>query len=423
MAFKIALGLPRWASIDMTYKEAGVLPSDGNRKLFSCKYTIRARAVSNSVVSELDEKTYISREIRNKTVYTSLSDYVSPLLQKCNISHENIAKIPGFTYPWWLTNPAEIVFSYGDLTKNDNPLLIASKALELISTKYKSFLRIFTDGSATDSSEVGSAFVIPDFDIKKRFHLTKGCSIFTAELFAILMALNFCNDMVSIPSRVLILSDSKSALMALYHQSMSSRPDIVSEILFQIHQLIMRGCNISLLWVPGHSNLYGNELADLCAKEAATKELNTTVCDIPISVSEACNIVSHAVWNDRQKHCLEDIDSRDRWDLVISANHHCNPPGSIPVRNLIHRLRINAWLGRFLDPRPICFCGHLLDIPHLLFECAATQDHFKSLHEKILSFNKPLTMSSVFNPCKVNGWTLTLAAVHLIRNHPLGRLF
>ena len=125
--------------------------------------------------------------------------------------------------------------------------------------------------------------MVPDLKIKKRYHLTTGVSIFTAELVAIMMALTFFNDMPVLPTKIVILSDSKSALMALVNQSSKERADIIYEILYLIHQLIVRGCYISIMWVPGHSNLYGNEMADHCAKEAARNICQSVVCDIPIS--------------------------------------------------------------------------------------------------------------------------------------------
>lgn len=196
-----------------------------------------------------------------------------------------------------------------------------------------------------------------------------------------------------VPAKILILSDSKSALMALNNQSSSERADIMYEILYLIHQLIMRGSDISLLWVPGHSNLRGNEMADFCAKEAASNNSDSINHNIPISVSEACTILSTYIWNFRQKQFLENSKKKLWWDLSLPARKGTNPPGSISTRNLTHRLRTNAWLCRFLKPSPLCICGKTLDIPHFLLECPDTHLHFKPLHDMISAFNLPLVMS------------------------------
>ena len=356
-------------------------------------------------------------------MYTSLFDYSFPLLQSSNLSLEQIAKIPHCSHPPWLLQQADFLYSYGDLHKKDSHILLVSRAIETIYTQYNDFLRVYTDGSVTDTSNVGAAFVIPNLNVKKKFHLTKGCSIFTAELFAIMMALNFFNDMPVPPPKILILSDSKSALLALHRQYSSDRLDILFENLFLIHQLISRGCDISLLWIPGHSNLHGNEMADFCAKEAASNMSDATVCDVPISVSEASCILSKHSWVERQKNYADNAIHVQSWDVTVPQKHGINPPGSIPTRNLIHRLRVNAWLGRFLKPTPLCVCGQHLEIAHFLFDCEHTAAHFSLLHDKLSSLHLPFTLSSILHPHVKTGWDLALLSVDLIKNHVLGRLF
>ena len=423
LAFKIALGLPRWASIDKTYKEAGVLPLSEHRLLYTCKYMVRARTVPNSTTSELDESIYVCREIRNKSVYMSLFDFTSVVFNNCDISLDKVAHVPLCPYPPWLSEQAEIIYEYSNMSKKDNPLIIASKAKEMINTRFNHSLRVFTDGSVSNNSDVGAAFVVPDFKIEKRYHLTKGCSIFTAELFAIMMALTFFNDMPILPKQIVILSDSKSALMALYNQSSKERADIIYENLYLIHQLIIKGCHISLMWVPGHSYLCGNEMADLCAKEAASNKCNSLDCDLPLSVSETCSILSKYIWTLWQKQYLNKAKLNKWWDIYDPKRKCINVKGSIPVRNLFHRLKTNSWLCRFLKPLPVCVCGKQIDIYHFVFDCVHTRPHFTLLHDTIDSFDLPQTVPSILFPNKEIGWNITQIAITSIKSHPLGRLF
>ena len=64
------------------------------------------------------------------------------------------------------------------------------------------------------------------------------------------MALNFFNDLYQAPMAVAVLSDSLSALQAVKNNSKSSREDVVKEIVVVCHQLITRGTDIVLQWVP-----------------------------------------------------------------------------------------------------------------------------------------------------------------------------
>ena len=353
----------------------------------------------------------------------SVSDFTSEVFKKCNLSLDKIAHVPLCPYPPWLCEQADIFYDFGEMTKSNSPLIIAYKAREIIQTRFKYFLRIFTDGSISDNSEVGAAFVVPDLKIKKRYHLTKGVSIFTAELFAIMMALEFFNDLPALPTKIVIFSDSKAALMALKNQSSRERGDLIYEIVYLIHQLIVRGCHISLMWVPGHSSLYGNEMADHCAKEAARNICGSLACDVAISVSEAGSILMNYFWNLRKKYYLEQATVRSWWDCSTPKKKCLNMSGSIPLRNAFHRIKTNSWLGRFLKPCPVCICGNNLDIKHFLFGCSQTHSHFQLLYNTLDSYDLPHSMSSLILPNKDNGWNITKMAVVSIKNHALGHLF
>ncbi len=64
----------------------------------------------------------------------------------------------------------------------------------------------------------------------------------------------------------LICSDSKSAINAVYRNFIKKQHPIAR----QIAEIISRGnFGYTLLWIPGHSNLLGNDLADKSAKKAA----------------------------------------------------------------------------------------------------------------------------------------------------------
>ena len=80
--------------------------------------------------------------------------------------------------------------------KQDNIHLLACETREHLERNYFNSLKVFTDGSLCESGDAGAGFVIPALNINKSFYLGKNYSIFTAELIAILMALN---TLVAIP--------------------------------------------------------------------------------------------------------------------------------------------------------------------------------------------------------------------------------
>ena len=65
---------------------------------------------------------------------------------------------------------------------------------EYLNNNYHNHIKIFTDGSVLDSLDSGAGFIIPELKVQKSFYLEKSFSIFTSELYAVLMALNYiCN--------------------------------------------------------------------------------------------------------------------------------------------------------------------------------------------------------------------------------------
>ena len=97
------------------------------------------------------------------------------------------------------------------------------------------------------------------------------------------MACTIVNDLPKAPLGVAILSDSKSALQALAAGGTRNRGDLQAEILFLAHQLILKGSDVFLMWLPSHTGIKGNEFADKEAKEAAK---DGTAVDLKLSLTE-----------------------------------------------------------------------------------------------------------------------------------------
>ena len=97
----------------------------------------------------------------------------------------------------------------------------------------------------------------------------KKASIFQAEIMAI-------NEVASQNlkkgirlKRINIYSDSKAALQAL------DSAEIDSKIVFEtVQKLNKLGTNnmLKLAWIPGHSNIEGNDIADSLARQGSSKD-------------------------------------------------------------------------------------------------------------------------------------------------------
>ena len=93
--------------------------------------------------------------------------------------------------------------------------------------------------------------------------------------------------------QLLIATNCMSALRALYYNQRNNHQ--VDRISRQIHIYQLRGCEIVLIWVPGHCDIKGNEKADELAKAAASS-LETTL-KMPLTAKEASGVFYDACKN------------------------------------------------------------------------------------------------------------------------------
>uniref|UniRef100_A0A1E1W0T4 Uncharacterized protein n=1 Tax=Pectinophora gossypiella TaxID=13191 RepID=A0A1E1W0T4_PECGO len=106
------------------------------------------------------------------------------------------------------------------------------------------WLHLYTDASKiSDSDNVGAAVWIPKYKIILNYKCPPKCSIFT---------------------------DSLSCLQDIIKKPFHSKDNFyltlkIKEVLFKCQQ---SGIEVILAWIPSHSGITGNEIADQCAKEA-----------------------------------------------------------------------------------------------------------------------------------------------------------
>ena len=154
-----------------------------------------------------------------------------------------------------------------------------------------------------DSSDCGAGFVIPDLKIHRSYYLGKGLSIFTAELYAILMALHFINDTPLTFNGVVFCVDSKSVLQSILNWDCKLRCDFLFEIRYLIHCIASKGILVDFCWVPSHCGLYWNNVADSLAKNGANGTFNSTkVNNINMSYHELLSLLENSFFKDNDKN-------------------------------------------------------------------------------------------------------------------------
>ena len=109
----------------------------------------------------------------------------------------------------------------------------------------------------------------------------KHCTNYGAEVKALEQRAKAINDLTDQSTDVVFLTDSRSALDALYNQSEPHQSKILHSIPGKRR--------VVLQWIPAHCGIIGNEMADKLAKKGATM----TQHDNPITLAEQKAIIKY----------------------------------------------------------------------------------------------------------------------------------
>jgi ribonuclease HI len=164
---------------------------------------------------------------------------------------------------------------------------------------------IYTDGSSLKSGKSGSGvhIIAPGQVTNASRRNTDGSSNFTAEMQAILIALQEVNAAKTVPTAVHIISDCKSALQSIT-KCHTSPNHLVRKIAMEIDHLPNQ-TELSLQWVPSHVGIHGNEIADGLAKQGTEKKMPEDEDQVPLSVEDhkaAMTRWAMKAWRSDQKH-------------------------------------------------------------------------------------------------------------------------
>ena len=146
-------------------------------------------------------------------------------------------------------------------------------------------LHIFTDGSKS-ALGVGGGYVIysqRSIIVNNSFRLHDLCSVFQAELLAIQLALLYLNRQDLIYCQAAVLTDSQSAIQAIINSD--NRHPIVLDTIKEINSLFAHHIIVGFTWIPCHSGITGNEVADSFAREEAASNTLSIYNLVPISAA------------------------------------------------------------------------------------------------------------------------------------------
>ena len=378
-AYKVALGVPCHASTLGTYKEINVLPLEEQRKLAVTKYFLKCSAIDKVNECELAVKSESDYPKRAQQIssLTSIGSYTADLLQDSNIDPKSLSKTSILNpVPPWERKNATFDINHTELKKEDQPHVLSYSVKLHVQNNYPNHLKVYTDGSLLSNKQSGSAFVIPSLKVNKSYSIGENRSIFSAELVAIVMALNYLIDLPFTVFRVLICVDSKSVLQSLQSSDSNVPHFIVNEAKHLLHLLICKGTEVTFCWVPSHCGILGNELADKSARKGARNDSFSKKLNIPLGLHEAFCTIKRVVWHrfvTKQTNssnlltCKSQLFTFEQIHNIQSLNIH-NVHTFKYFMSIFYRLKLNAFKTKY-SKMVKCLCGQKITASHILFDC------------------------------------------------------
>ena len=173
------------------------------------------------------------------------------------------------------TIPAEIKTTILRITSKENQSEAGFRALALeeIVKHYPaaSWTHIYTDGSTENATRNGGCGAYIKRPGKPPFSVSAPggilCSNYRAEVLALLNATETIISREKKPKKAVFLTDSLSALQA----PMSGEPDTTQKKLTEHISTLAQTTCVVFQWIPAHTGIRENEMADQLAKEGREK--------------------------------------------------------------------------------------------------------------------------------------------------------
>jgi ribonuclease HI len=241
-------------------------------------------------------------------------------------------------------------------------------------------VRIFTDGSKTDGP-VGAAFYDETHNFHQNYKLPTTASIFFAEAWAIRSALLYTQRQNY--NHVCICTDSHSVLQALLQKPWNPKLDwLITNIKRLIFNRHNRNMHTEFVWLPSHTNIDGNTMADSLAHIG-----RTIGQEAPIKLPSTTLTQRTKVSKLRKWEAFNSSTTVSKWYWQYPLQLHSQPwylTYNLTRQQLIQLIRLRLHVANtparlhLLRKRDtaLCDCGlEPGDINHLVFNCSGNEVH------------------------------------------------
>lgn len=311
---------------------------------------------------------------------------------KSNIDQENIETIiPNLFPPWERKIPYEIHISNQE--KEIEADIHMAKIKEMW---YQNHVVYYTDASWwPDAKGVGVAFMMYDHRTLTTIHhstsLANEYQAYNGELEAIVKALEHAVTITNSPGNVTIYSDNQGALRRILKADDRPGQAWVHRAITATTKLAQSGTRVRLEWVPAHQGIFGNEIADKLAKEAAIVEIPQATPTSINYLGQECEALRTMEWISlldkwkiENQHSSSSYASQYEWNLQKKP---CIGKGvKKSVSSAFYQLKLGHGyfksylkrIGKVNDDR--CICGAKQTPRHLLLQCQRYKKERAILH-------------------------------------------
>nr|AAA74495.1 unknown protein [Drosophila teissieri] len=386
-AIRLALGAYRSTPINNLLYESNIPSLEMKRDLQIAKLSQNLSFCKNRPI----HKFVRHKKYKKKTL--SIIDQTIKLSLELNLPYKPI-KLHKYKPSWDLPNLIDT--SLRGHKKQETSPESYRKLFEHTKNKLKPHSFIFTDGSKINC--IITFAITTDTNILKQGILPPYSSVLTSETIAILEAIELIKTR---RGKFGIWFDSLSAIDSIKNPNNNSfYPNRIRSLITQLAP------KIKIMWIPGHSGIIGNELADQAAKLASNMPLivtpNINNTDIKrhlkaeLATKQKENIINCNQW-------YQSLNTNNTHTCDYLKQTHQNWTRLDQIK--IIRLRLghtNITHQHYLNPNPITvcpFCQGDLSISHILNSCPSLiqtkQAIFRTLPLDLLSKPNPENIQKI----------------------------
>ncbi|GBN71728.1 hypothetical protein AVEN_270928-1 [Araneus ventricosus] len=266
-ALRLCSGAFRRSPVKSLYVECYEPALELKRQMLSLHYYFKIQSNANHPFHDFKLRPFLLRlQDARKSFIPVFFTRVHVFLSDLNLLYLHVTPQPKTNFPPWGIPVVQFLNPFQTFIKSDTADIIYQQIFIEHRQEYNDFIAIYTDGSKS-ADHVSFAVVFPNITFSFKLH--SSCSVFTAEIAAVLLALENISDCME--RKFIIYTDSLSVLESLKSFYIHSHHHpLVLNVLHLLNKLASRDFNILLCWVPSHVGFVGNEEADKGAKLANT---------------------------------------------------------------------------------------------------------------------------------------------------------